>query len=155
MKRIIKLTESDITRIVRRVISEQPNVDLSMDEECSDTICYQYDYNNDTCVHVKDMKSKKLMDMWYDEKTESEKYDWFFDLVIDDKDVREYYYTLREDKGSSWGRNNDIFFFRRLAVEYCKGDNSNDGKMSQSGMNSLLKYVKSNNCGGNSDNPSA
>ena len=68
MKRIIKLTESDITRIVRRVISEQPNVDLSMDEECPDTICYQYDYNNDTCVHVKDMKSKKLMDMWYDEK---------------------------------------------------------------------------------------
>ena len=141
MKKIIRLTESDLRRIVIRVINEELN------EDCPDTICYQYDYDNNTCVHIKDMKSKKLIDMWYDEKTESEKHSWFFDLIYDDKDVRDYYLSLKKEKEDSWGKKNDIFFFRRLAIEYCKGDDSKSGEKSQGGMNSLLKYAKSNTCG--------
>jgi hypothetical protein len=140
MKKIIRLTESDLTRIIKRVISEETK------DECPDTICYQYDYDNNVCVHVKDMTSKKLIDMWYDEKTESENHSWFFDLISDDRNVRDYYITLRKSKGG-WGKNNDIFFFKRLAVEYCKGDDSIGGGMSQNGINSLLKYVNSNMCG--------
>jgi hypothetical protein len=141
MKRIIRLTESDLTRIIRRVINEETK------DECPDTICYQYDYDNDTCVHVKDMKSKKLIDEWYDEKSNSEKHNWFFDLIYDDRDVRDYYITLKKDKSGGWGKKNDIFFFRRLAVEYCKGDNSDSGEKTQNGINTLLKYVNSNMCG--------
>jgi len=143
MKRTIRLAESDLITILRRVINEEYN------DECPDTICYQYDYNNDTCVHIKDMTSKKLIDEWYDEKTGSEKHSWFFDLIVDNKDVRDYYYTLKQEKGDRWGKNQDIFFFLRLAREYCKGDDQKNGNVSQSGMDTLNKYVKSNNCGTN------
>jgi hypothetical protein len=148
MKRIIRLTESELIRIVNRIVKEESYSDMVMGEDCPDSLCYQYDYNNDVCVHVKDMKSKKLMDMWYEEKTESEKYDWFFNLIYDDRDVIEYYQSLKESKDGNWNKNSDIFFFRRLSVEYCKGDESEGDEKSQSGMDMLIKYVKSNTCGG-------
>ncbi len=119
-----------------------------VEQDCPDTICYQYDYDNNTCVHVKDMKSMKLMKEWYKEKKESKNHRWFFNLIHSDDKLKEYYLGYKENNKSSWTEWKEIIFYARLAVHYCNGSDSKSSEKSQIGINKMIQYAKDNTCVG-------
>lgn len=112
MKRTIRLTESDLTRIIRRTINE-----MEKDEKC-EGLCYLM--LNGECVSISDFKSDffSKIKKWYDEKTLTES--WFFKMIETDSDVKEFYENSKWG-GDSWNHNDEMVFFYELALAYCKG----------------------------------
>jgi hypothetical protein len=76
MKRIIRLTESDLTRIVRRVLSEQ----TFNRKEIIDTIC---DVSDFTRKELKDMSNEELIELYDSLEID----DWFDELSRDDENI--------------------------------------------------------------------
>jgi len=112
MKRIIKLTESDLRRIVRRTINEMED-----DEKC-EGLCYLL--HNGECIPISEFKDDIFTKIkkWYDDKKLTE--DWFFELIETDPDVKEFYENTKWG-GDSWNHNDEMVFFYELALSYCKG----------------------------------
>jgi len=113
MKRIIRLTESELTRLVIRTINEMEN-----DEKC-EGLCYLM--INGECVAITDFENDFFIKIkeWYDEKKITES--WFFELIETDPDVKEFYENAKWG-GDSWNDNDERVFFYELAQSYCKGE---------------------------------
>lgn len=113
MKKIIRLTEYDITRIVKRVIQEQEN-----EEDCSDLCVLFYD---NKCLSLDQFETdvtKKII-AWYKEKYKNPFHRWFFMLKSSDPDVKELYNNSKI--GESWTELDEMLFFYELALQYCDG----------------------------------
>lgn len=117
MKKIIRLTESDLARIVRRVIREEEK----KEEDCSDLCRFFYPEQN-KCLSLDEFKTSIaiLISGWYKEKSENPVHRWFFSLKENDPGVKELYSTSKYDNESKeWTETNEAIFFYELASAYC------------------------------------
>jgi hypothetical protein len=118
MKKIIRLTESDLARIVRRVIREEEE---KKEEDCSDLCMFFYPKQN-KCLSLDEFETdiEKLISGWYKEKYKNPVHRWFFSLKETDPDVKELYIMSKyNDESQKWTEMDEMIFFYELASAYC------------------------------------
>ena len=110
MKKIVRLSESDITRIVKRVLKEED------DKECDELCNLFYDGK---CLSLDEFTTdvSNKIKKWYKEKYSSPEHRWFFNLKLTDPDVKELYNMYK--MGEDWTEMDEMIFFYELAMEHC------------------------------------